>query len=80
MAEYRKSDTIETLRPDDRQTKAQRARSIAIAVGLLALAVLFYASTVVKLGPNALSSSGLNFETDRSVPDPDFVAPLPAKE
>ena len=80
MAEYRKPDTITTLRPDDRQAKAQRARSVAIAVGLLALAVLFYASTVVKLGPNALTSSGLNFEKNNSLPDPDFIAPLPAKE
>lgn len=80
MAEYRKTERIETVHLDERQAKAQRARSVAIAVGLLALVALFYVSTVVKLGPNALQSSGLNFETDRSKPDPDFVKPLPARE
>ena len=80
MAEYRKADRIDTVELDERQAKAQRARSIAIAIGLVGLVVVFYASTVVKLGPNALQSSALNFEKDRSRPDPDFVKPLPAKE
>ena len=80
MAEYRKADRIETVQLDERQSRAQRARNIAIAIGLLGLVVLFYTSTVVKLGPNALQSSALNFEKDRSVPDPDFVKPVPAKE
>ena len=80
MAEYRKTNHIDTVQLDERQAKAQRARSIAIAFGLLALVGLFYVSTVAKLGPNALQSSALNFETDRSKPDPDFVKPLPAKE
>lgn len=80
MAEYRKTDSIETVRLDERQSRAQRARSYAIAGGLLLLVVVFYASTVVKFGPAALQSTGLNFETDRSVADPDFVKPLPAKE
>ena len=80
MAEYRKSDTIETVQLDERQKRAQRARNVALAVGLLALVAVFYVSTVAKFGPAALQSTGVNFETDRSVPDPDFVAPLPAKE
>lgn len=34
--------------------KRQRLRSIAIAVGLAVLVVLFYAATIVHLGGNAL--------------------------
>lgn len=34
--------------------KRQRARSIAIAVSLGAMALLFYAATIVRLGPNAM--------------------------
>ena len=37
----------------DEQTKARRARSIAIAVALVALVVLFYVVTLVK-GPAIL--------------------------
>ncbi len=36
------------------RTKRQRVRSIAIAVGLAVLVVLFYAATIVHLGGNAL--------------------------
>lgn len=35
--------------------KRQRMRSIAIAVALVVLAVLFYAATIVRLGGNALN-------------------------
>lgn len=40
------------LTPD--QKRRQRARSVAIAVVLGALCVLFYAVTIVKLGPAVL--------------------------
>jgi len=43
------------LTSDD--VKRRRARSIAIAVVLGLLVVLFYALTVVKLGPQVLSRS-----------------------
>lgn len=33
----------------DRQKKAQRSRSIAIAVGLFALVVIFYVATIVRM-------------------------------
>ncbi len=36
------------------QAKRRRARSIAIAVVLAALVLLFYAVTIVKLGPSVL--------------------------
>jgi hypothetical protein len=41
------------LTPDD--VRRRRSRSIAIALALGALAVLFYALTVVKLGPQLLN-------------------------
>jgi len=41
------------LTPDD--AKRRRSRSIAIAVALGVLVVLFYAVTVVKLGPQILN-------------------------
>jgi hypothetical protein len=37
------------------QKKRQRARSIAIALTLGALVLLFYIVTIVKLGPNAIT-------------------------
>lgn len=36
------------------QMKKRRSRSIAIAVVLLALVVLFYVVTIVKLGPGVM--------------------------
>lgn len=36
------------------QSRSRRARSIAIALVLAALAMLFYAVTIVKLGPGVL--------------------------
>jgi hypothetical protein len=47
--------------PDDgivlteEQKRRRRARSIAIGVALAALALLFYAVTIVKLGPGVLN-------------------------
>jgi len=38
----------------EKQKKAQRARSIAIAVVLGALVIIFYVVTVLKLGPGVL--------------------------
>jgi len=39
----------------DEQKRRRRARSIAIALALGALALLFYAVTIVKLGPGVLN-------------------------
>jgi hypothetical protein len=33
----------------ERQRKAQRSRSIAIAVGLFALVIIFYVATIVRM-------------------------------
>ncbi|EJW11467.1 putative CoxF [Rhodovulum sp. PH10] len=37
------------------QLRRRRARSVAIALALAALVVMFYAVTIVKLGPGVLS-------------------------
>ena len=39
----------------DEQKRRRRARSIAIALTLAALVLLFYAVTIVKLGPGILN-------------------------
>ena len=38
----------------DEQKKKRRARSVAIAVVLVALVVLFYVVTIIKLGPGVM--------------------------
>lgn len=38
--------------------RRRKARSIGIALGLAALVVIFYAATIVRLGPNALRKDG----------------------
>ena len=40
-----------------RELKSRRARNIAIGLGIGALVVLFYAVTIVKLGPGILRPS-----------------------
>jgi len=39
----------------DKQKKNRRSRSIAIALVLAALVVLFYVVTIVKMGPDVLT-------------------------
>lgn len=38
----------------DRQKRARRSRSVAIALGLGAMVVIFYVATIVKFGPAIL--------------------------
>ena len=45
---------IDRIELTDKQKKARRRRSIAIALVLAALVVLFYVATVVKFGPAIL--------------------------
>ncbi|WP_169568626.1 hypothetical protein [Pseudovibrio exalbescens] len=48
-----KTDTTEhTLSAD--QQKKRRGRSIALAVALAALVAIFYAVTIIKLGPGVM--------------------------
>ncbi len=53
----RTNDSEKTAGLDDpaHQVRRRRVRSIAIAVGLGVLAVMFYAATIVHLGGNALN-------------------------
>jgi hypothetical protein len=46
--------TDDGIRPTEEQRRRQRARSIAIAVVLAGLVVLFYLVTIVKLGPGVV--------------------------
>lgn len=39
----------------DKQRKARRSRSIAIAIGLAVLVVIFYVATIAKFGPALMS-------------------------
>lgn len=45
---------IELVTLTDKQKKARRRRSVAIALVLAALVLLFYVATVVKFGPAIL--------------------------
>ena len=45
---------IEHVNLTDKQKKARRRRSIAIALVLVALVVLFYIATIIKFGPAIL--------------------------
>ena len=44
----------ERVTPSDRQKKAQRSRSVAIALALIAFVVIMYVVTLVKMGPAIL--------------------------
>jgi len=45
---------LETVKPTDKQRKAQRSRSIAIGITLAVLVVIFYVATIAKFGPAIL--------------------------
>ncbi len=49
----------EGVRLTPEQKKRQRARSIAIAAVLVALVVLFYVVTIVKMGPGVITNRPL---------------------
>lgn len=56
----------------DEAARRQRHRSVAIAVCLAALVVIFYVATIVRLGPNALkrdSFGGSALPTTSPLPD-----------
>jgi len=44
----------ELVTQTDKQKKARRSRSIAIAIGLFAMVAIFYIATIVKFGPAIL--------------------------
>ncbi|MEM1371656.1 MAG: hypothetical protein AAGG72_05450 [Pseudomonadota bacterium] len=49
--------TMEDGQSDEEKKRRQRHRSIAIAVALGAMVVLFYIATLVRLGGNVLNRS-----------------------
>lgn len=49
------TQVTETVRLTDDQKKRQRNRSVAIAFALGALVVIFYAITIVKMGPGVIN-------------------------
>jgi len=51
----KKDNKMTAAQTEAERVKRQRLRSIAIAVGLAVLVVLFYAATIVHLGGNALN-------------------------
>jgi hypothetical protein len=54
MSENRDDDRENGVVLTEEQKRRRRARSIAIALALGALVVLFYVVTIVKLGPGVL--------------------------
>ncbi len=48
------SEILQTIRPTAEQTRRRRSRSVAIALMLGALVVLFFIVTLVRLGPGIL--------------------------
>lgn len=57
------------------RAKRQRSRSIAIAWALGLMALIFYAATIVRLGPNALRRDDFN-----KYGNPGAVEQVPASE
>jgi hypothetical protein len=45
----------ETVELSEKQRKARRSRSVAIAIGLALLVVIFYVATIAKFGPSILN-------------------------
>ena len=47
----------ETIKLTDKQHKARRSRSVAMALGLVILVVIFYVATIAKFAPSLLGGS-----------------------
>lgn len=45
----------ETVKLTEKQRKARRSRSVAMAIGLVILVVIFYVATIAKFGPALFS-------------------------
>ena len=54
MAKKAQKPTLELITPTEKQKKAQRNRSIALGLALVAFVIIVYVATWVKLGPGAL--------------------------
>ena len=62
------------------RSKRQRTRSLAIAWALGILAVLFYAATIVRLGPNAMNRDDFGRQVQPSSEQPAPEAGVSAPE
>jgi|LNFM01.1.fsa_nt_gb hypothetical protein len=49
---------VDDIPGGEKWLKRRRARSLAIALGLGMLVLIFYAATIVRLGPNAFRKDG----------------------
>lgn len=63
MSDPQDLEVIETVALSDKQMAARKRRNVAIALGLAALVVIFYASTVVKFGPKLMDRPIINIGT-----------------
>ena len=72
MVEYRRDEDLEMHALSQREEKARKMRNVAIAAGLGGLVLLFYASTLSKLGPAAVDRPVTGAPQTVSRPDPDF--------
>lgn len=57
----------------DERTRRQKHRSLAIALGLAALVAIFYAATIVRLGPNAIKKDPMSEIGKRTIPITDPI-------
>ncbi len=49
---------VDEIPGGEKWLQRRKARSLAIALGLGALVIIFYAATIVRLGPNAFRKDG----------------------
>lgn len=70
FAGMRASGPVEML---DERTRRQRHRSLAIGLGLAALVAIFYAATLVRLGPNAIKKDPMSEIGKRTIPITDPI-------
>ena len=61
------AEIVEKINLSDAQKKRQRNRSIAIAIVLGLLVVMFYAVTIVKMGPGIVNRPALGPKADRHI-------------
>lgn len=71
---------IVALGQDDEQRRRQRMRSVAIALALGGLVVLFYVATIVRLGPNALRKDGVSRTNPAAATAPQTEPGAPAAD
>mgnify|MGYP001768445412 CR=1 FL=1 len=61
-------DMTNPKRRDEERLRRQRGRSLAIALSLGLLVIIFYAATIVRLGPNAMDRDARTIRGARNMP------------